>query len=154
MWNIRKTVKKGDYLYAVVPEHPKATKNNYVLLHRVIMENSLGRILSDEEVVHHKDHNKYNNDIDNLEILTKVEHNRRHGLEQGRMTVILRCPVCGKEFVKAKNQTHLQKKSKFNCTCCSPVCRGKLSRYIQLYGMSDELQKAIDNNIVSEYKAY
>jgi len=27
MWNIRKTVKKGNYLYAVVLEHPNATKN-------------------------------------------------------------------------------------------------------------------------------
>ena len=43
MWNIKKIVSKGDYLYALVPEHPKATKNGYVLLHRIVMENHLGR---------------------------------------------------------------------------------------------------------------
>ena len=26
MWNIKKIIKKGDYLYALVPEHPKCTK--------------------------------------------------------------------------------------------------------------------------------
>ena len=49
MWNIKKIISKGDYDYALVPEHPKATKNGYVLLHRVIMENHLGRLLNDDE---------------------------------------------------------------------------------------------------------
>lgn len=26
MWNIKKLIKKGDYVYALVPEHPSATK--------------------------------------------------------------------------------------------------------------------------------
>ena len=60
MWDIRRIIKKGDYLYAVVPEHPKAIKFGYVLLHRVIMENYLGRLLEDDEVVHHCDFNKLN----------------------------------------------------------------------------------------------
>lgn len=58
MWNIEKIVSKGDYFYAVVPDHPNKIKYNYVLLHRVIIENSLGRLLTSEEVVHHKNHNK------------------------------------------------------------------------------------------------
>lgn len=84
MWNIRKIISKGDYDYALVPEHPKATKNGYVLLHRVIMENHLGRLLNDDEVVHHKDHDKKHNVIENLEVLSAKEHNILHGLEHGR----------------------------------------------------------------------
>ena len=34
------------------------------------MENHLGRLLNSDEVVHHKDHNKFNNDISNLEVMT------------------------------------------------------------------------------------
>ena len=45
-WKIEKVVSKGDYLYAVVKDHPNRTKNNYVLLHRVIVENYLGRLLN------------------------------------------------------------------------------------------------------------
>ena len=68
MWNIRKIVSKGDYNYAVVPEHPNRTKNNYVLEHRVVMENHLGRLLNDDEVVHHINGNKKDNRIENLTI--------------------------------------------------------------------------------------
>ena len=53
-WKIKKIVSKGDYLYAVVDEHPRRNKHSYVLLHRVLMENHLGRILNHDEVVHHK----------------------------------------------------------------------------------------------------
>ena len=53
MWKIEKIVKKGDYLYAVVIEHPCSTKHGYVLHHRIVMENHLKRLLSHSEVVHH-----------------------------------------------------------------------------------------------------
>lgn len=58
MWNVKKIINKGDYLYALVPEHPNCTKNGYVLLHRIVMENHLGRLLNTNEIVHHIDHNK------------------------------------------------------------------------------------------------
>ena len=48
--------------------------------HRVIMERVLGRKLTFKEVVHHKDGNKHNNDPSNLEVMTRAEHMRRHGL--------------------------------------------------------------------------
>ena len=51
MWKIEKTISKGDYNYALVREHPKATKNRYVLEHRAIVENHLGRLLNPNEVV-------------------------------------------------------------------------------------------------------
>lgn len=53
MWKIEKIVKKGDYNYAVVKNHPHATKYGYVLHHRIVMENFLGRLLSPQEIVHH-----------------------------------------------------------------------------------------------------
>lgn len=149
MWNIEKVISKGDYMYALVPEHPKATRHGYVLLHRVIMENHLGRVLNTNEIVHHKDHNKKNNTLENLEVLDGREHSRLHGLEQGRQMVKLKCPWCGKEFIRYKNQTHLQKPSKLNCTCCSRSCRGKLSNYIQFHGLTSTLENAISENILA-----
>ena len=46
--------------------------------HRVIMEQFLNRKLSLNELVHHKDGNKRNNNIENLEIITRGEHASLH----------------------------------------------------------------------------
>ena len=66
MWEIEKLIHKGDYMYALVPNHPNATKNGYVLYHRIIMENHLGRLLNADEVVHHINKDKFDNRIENL----------------------------------------------------------------------------------------
>lgn len=154
MWNIRKEVNKGDYIYAVVPEHPKATKNHYVLMHRVVMENFLGRMLTDDEVVHHKDRNKKNNDISNLELMNKNLHVQMHVREHGRQVVKLQCPWCKSEFIIERNKTHLNKPSKYHCTCCSKICRGKLYRFIQMNGVTSSIQEAINNNVIASYVRY
>jgi hypothetical protein len=54
-----KTIKKGEYLYAKIPNHPNSTKNGYVLEHRAVMENFLGRYLDTSEVVHHVNGDKH-----------------------------------------------------------------------------------------------
>lgn len=151
MWNIRKRISKGEYDYALVPEHPKATKLGYVFMHRVVMENHIGRLLKDNEVVHHKDENKKNNDISNLQLMTNEEHVRLHALKRGCNMVELRCPWCKKTFSKKERCTHLHKKSVLNCTCCSPSCRGRLSREVQLHGLTHEVESAISENIVRRF---
>ena len=42
--------------------------------HRYIMEQYLGRKLSRDEVVHHKNGEKDDNDVDNLEVMDLSEH--------------------------------------------------------------------------------
>ena len=42
--------------------------------HRLVMEKHLGRRLGDNEDVHHKDGDRLNNAIDNLEVVTKHYH--------------------------------------------------------------------------------
>ena len=46
--------------------------------HRFIMEQHIGRKLKPDEIVHHKDGDKTNNDIGNLELMTTSEHSRMH----------------------------------------------------------------------------
>lgn len=48
------------------------------LEHRLIMEEYIGRELAKDEIVHHIDGNKFNNDISNLQILTRSEHMKLH----------------------------------------------------------------------------
>jgi hypothetical protein len=53
--------------------------DTYKYEHRYMVEQSLGRELTSDEDVHHKDGNKLNNVLSNLEVLTKKEHAIKHG---------------------------------------------------------------------------
>lgn len=46
--------------------------------HRYVMQKHLGRELRSNEIVHHIDGNKANNDISNLEIVSRSEHIKMH----------------------------------------------------------------------------
>ena len=150
MWKIEKTVKKGDYLYAIVKEHPNASKHGYVLYHRVVIENHLGRILNHNEVVHHIDGNKFNNDISNLRLMDSKQHVKLHLMQdRGRKYVLLKCPECGKEFELAHNLSFLCKKG--SCSFCSRKCSGSFSRKKQLHGLTHEMEIAISENLVKMF---
>lgn len=122
MWEIKKVVKKGEYLYAVVLNHPRATKNNYVLHHRVVMENSLGRLLTKEEVVHHLNGNKHDNRIENLEVMTAKEHSLLHSSRGRHMTKVI-CAFCQKQFERETRQ--LKGKG-----LCSRRCNALFNRHL------------------------
>lgn len=53
------------YIYIFIPNLP-VNSRNYVLEHRYVMSQHIGRELYPEEDVHHIDGDKTNNDIDNL----------------------------------------------------------------------------------------
>jgi hypothetical protein len=55
------------------------TPDGYVLQHRLVMEQYLGRKLTDEEEVHHKNFNRQDNRIENLQLFaSKAEHMAFH----------------------------------------------------------------------------
>lgn len=152
MWKIEKIVSKGDYNYAIVRGHPCATKNSYVLEHRVVVENHLGRILGSDEVVHHINGDRKDNRLENLEVLSSTEHRRNHCISRGRKTVDLVCPWCKKVFVRRHGNTHLSKGTSW--TSCSSTCRGKFSRRVQLQGRTPEVDAAISGNVLKVYRTY
>ncbi len=66
------------YIKLHVPEHPRADAKGYVQEHVLVMEKHLGRYLADDEVVHHKDYSKNNNQLDNLQLMTDRGHRALH----------------------------------------------------------------------------
>lgn len=61
------------------PEHPHANPYGWVYDHILIAEETLGRQLTPDEVVHHKDGNPSNNEPNNLQVLPNLaEHTKLH----------------------------------------------------------------------------
>lgn len=73
------------YSYLYLPGHPHAIKGQrYVAEHRHVMENKVLRYLGPEEIVHHKDGDTLNNKIENLKLLTAIQHCKNNAKSKRR----------------------------------------------------------------------
>ena len=80
---------KGGYNFVWDKELKKEVRE-----HRFVMEKFLGRRLNSNEVVHHKDHNRLNNNIENLVLMASTEHTQLHAsLPRGGWTFKRTCKV-------------------------------------------------------------
>lgn len=79
-WRGGRSTKSNGYIEVYIPKHPNCNSRGCVYEHRLVMEKQIGRYLTKDEVVHHIDFNKQNNDISNLMLMTPKEHKRFHNL--------------------------------------------------------------------------
>lgn len=96
----------------------KSTKINgkKILKHRAVMEAHLGRKLRTDEYVHHRNGDKLDNRLENLEVMDPVQHGRLHHLKHSLTST---CIVCGVEFTPHKTKRNRKQ------TCGSRACWGK-----------------------------
>lgn len=72
---------KGAYPRVTWRGHPMAGADGLIRLHRLVLAESLGRMLLPSEVVHHKDGDIFNWDVANLELTTHREHGHTHYMQ-------------------------------------------------------------------------
>lgn len=70
------------YVKVYVPDHPHCTKDGYVMKHILIIERDIGRYLNPGECVHHINHIRNDNRVENLRLMTIHDHMSMHMKER------------------------------------------------------------------------
>lgn len=74
--------RKDGYVRVYAPDHPHASKDGYVMKHVLVMERELGRLLKENEVVHHKNRIRDDNRVENLEVMDFRDHISMHNRQR------------------------------------------------------------------------
>ena len=68
----------GKYIMLLRPDHPNSNNHGYVMEHRLVMEEKLGRYLEKNEIVYHINDDPIDNRLENLEVLSRSMHVHNH----------------------------------------------------------------------------
>ena len=119
------------YIEIYMPQHPNSRANGVILEHRYVAGQKLGRLLLPEEVVHHLDEDKFNNDPNNLIVFkTQADHTAFHqGCEAildddvywcpDKLPKQLLCPICNENYMLSQSSM---------CKKCSRIKQRKVDR--------------------------
>lgn len=78
-WNGGRKINRSGYVYINKPEHPRATKDGYVMEHILVMCEMLKRIIEPHEVVHHINGIRDDNRPENLALFPSLkDHTTYH----------------------------------------------------------------------------
>lgn len=91
---------------------------------KILIEIKLGRLLNDTETVDHIDEDKTNDDVDNLQILTKEENSFKSSIKV--LYPIVNCVWCNKSFRLRKDQL-----KKSSGPFCGKTCTGKFGSSVR-----------------------
>ena len=132
------------YKRIFVPGHPTANADGWMKEHRYIAEKKLGRLLKSEEVVHHIDGDKFNNNSDNLMIFkTNADHAAFHkGCKAILDKDVYWCPDKNIDYIICpKCNENLMYKNSKTCSICQHIS----DRKVKDRPSYDELFKLIKN---------
>jgi hypothetical protein len=123
--------KSGRYYIGLYPEDKKSgLKPTTRSKARYMMSVHLGRVLEKWEQVDHKNGDHTDDRVDNFQILTVGDNNRKCRIEQDTkaIPVDLVCPICSKDFqMAARNYRFHTKRGRIRFSC-SRKCGYKLGK--------------------------
>lgn len=150
------------------PEHPNSRKNGNVMLHVIKASEMLGRPLTKDEVVHHKDFDKANNEYENLMVFrSEADHTSYHryleSKSKEKYTVMCtdgvwscsktknRCAICGKTDISPYARICKDCLSKKRKTTAIPkealaelICKKNIVEIGKMFGVTDNaIRKAL-----------
>lgn len=123
-------MRNGPYeLVTAPPEYPgKRYRGRYVYEHHLVWWQTHGSVVSDGAVVHHRNGDKRDNRVENLELLTRVAHAEHHGLEKTADAELpFTCSECGGAFMllASKANTRKRQNTATGNLFCSRKCAAK-----------------------------
>jgi len=113
-------MKNGPYELVIAPGNfpGKKYRDRYAYEHTVVWWLHTGTVPAVGQIIHHKNHNKRDNRIENLELLTNSQHSALHGALNPAPLIQLECYRCGASFHKnAADYRHYLKigQTRFYC---------------------------------------
>lgn len=126
--------KRNYYLYKGSKYFETSSKGKYRRLHQQVWFDNFGEIPKDFDV-HHKDENVYNNNISNLELLTKKDHCKHHMTKRVKENpeYFKRLAETGRKFAKEWHKSeegfrwHSENGKKYGLGTFEPVERNCLN---------------------------
>ena len=123
-------MRNGPYILQKAPsEYPgRKYRGRYAYEHHIVWWRHQGAVPGPDEVIHHRNGNKHDNRIENLELLTRERHAHHHGAETRRLESI-KCGYCGKQFELRQNHAKSRRKqTQSGALYCSRSCGAKAQR--------------------------
>jgi hypothetical protein len=124
-----KQMKNGPYILVVPPKlYPgKKYRNRYAYEHHVVWWLHNHEIIKPGFVIHHKNHNKHDNRIENLELILSTTHSKHH-TEKPWTYVFATCFFCDNIFRIRGNHYRTRLKQSGNKIYCGRSCQVKMQR--------------------------
>lgn len=137
---------EGRWYANLVPKDKKnGPKRKTISYARYLMATHLGRELTKDEQVDHINDDKTDDRIENLQILTLAENNKKEALRHYKTAIKIKCPWCGKIFYKKKANFFTSIGGYY--TTCSPKC----SRAFQTYYDNPKTHKDAIKRVEESY---
>lgn len=118
-------MRNGPYIMVVAPpEYPgKKYRGKYVYEHTLTWWKHTGTVPVPGEVVHHKNEDKHDNRIDNLEKKTGTQHTKEHALESPAPLQEISCSRCARLFTIFERTVRWKRRKGQERFYCSRSCQ-------------------------------
>jgi hypothetical protein len=149
------------YKFLYKPEHPNSNSEGQILEHRYIMSEFLGRPLTKDEHIHHKNGDRRDNRIENLQLMSRSEHaimtniGNQNGRKHNGNTICILCDTKETKRNKVNNELWYPYEDGYICYPCKhpnkininrryEIKNTKLVREIVRYIFENKLKPIID----------